>query len=174
MDELEAVLKLKLGDKETLNFFFNKYYNRLIAYVMTYNQDIFFAEDIVQQAFVKFWLNRAKLDETRSPKNYLYTITFNLYVDAAKKADKERQCFYEVWKRSLDETIQEDDTIFEDRIHKMNTILSTLPPKCKKIVQLNKVEGVKYRDIALQLDISIKTVESQMRIAFQKIRKEFC
>jgi RNA polymerase sigma-70 factor (ECF subfamily) len=64
MDELEAVSKLKGGDKQALNFFFNKYYNRLVAYIVTYNHDNVLAEDMVQQAFIKLWVNRERLDTT--------------------------------------------------------------------------------------------------------------
>ena len=55
----------------------------------------------------------------------------------------------------------------------MKNTIEALPPKCKEIIYLNKVQGIKYSEIANQLDISIKTVESQMRIAFKKIRKAF-
>jgi RNA polymerase sigma-70 factor (ECF subfamily) len=173
MDELEAVSKLKGGDKQALNFFFNKYYNRLVAYIVTYNHDNVLAEDVVQQAFIKLWVNRERLDTTKSPKNYLYTIAFNLFVDSVKKRKKEQQFLIDTWNTSLNPILEEDDMALENRIKKMQKIIATLPPKCKEIIHLNKIEGVKYKDIAIKLGISIKTVESQMRIAFQKIRNEF-
>jgi RNA polymerase sigma-70 factor (ECF subfamily) len=173
MDELEAVLKLKIGDKQALNFFFNKYYDRLVAYIITYNHDKVLAEDIVQQAFIKLWINRKKLDSSKSPKNYLYTIAYNIFIDSTKKKKKEQQYLNEVWKKSLESIVEEDEGVLENRVQKMKLVLNTLPPKCKEIIQLNKIDGVKYKDIAQQLGISIKTVESQMRIAFQKIRSEF-
>lgn len=172
-EELNYVLKLKRGDKDALNFFFNKYYNRLLAYVITYNHNKVAAEDIVQQAFIKLWLNRKKLDGSKSPKNYLYTIAYNLFIDSTKKNQKEQNYLNEVWKKSLEQVIEEDEQALESRIQKIKSLMGTLPPKCKEILHLNKVEGVKYKDIALRLGISIKTVESQMRIAFQKIREEF-
>ena len=55
----------------------------------------------------------------------------------------------------------------------MRQVIDTLPPKCKEIIQMNKIQGIIYRDIADQMGISIKTVESQMRIAFTKIREAF-
>ncbi|WP_084532603.1 RNA polymerase sigma factor [Arenibacter palladensis] len=52
-------------------------------------------------------------------------------------------------------------------------IVAKLPPKCREILLLNKRDGLKYKEIALKLNVSEKTVESQMRIAFKKIRGEF-
>ena len=59
------------------------------------------------------------------------------------------------------------------RTKKLIEIIEELPPKCKEILLLNKREGKKYHEIAEQLQISIKTVESQMRIAYKKIREGF-
>jgi len=61
----------------------------------------------------------------------------------------------------------------EKRLEKLKAIIETLPEKCKEILLLNKMDGLKYREIAIKLNISIKTVEAQMRIAFQKIREGF-
>jgi RNA polymerase sigma-70 factor (ECF subfamily) len=69
--------------------------------------------------------------------------------------------------------IQEDSDVLEERIQKMKQVIDSLPPKCKEIIMLNKIQGVKYKDIAEQMGISVKTVESQMRIAFTKIREAF-
>ncbi|GAA3604747.1 RNA polymerase sigma-70 factor [Flavivirga amylovorans] len=173
MNELEAVLKLKKGEEEGFNFFFDKYYNRLVAYIVTFNNDKEKAEDIVQDAFINFWKNRAKLDPNKSPKSYLYSITLNRFIDTINKNKKEQLYLSEIWKRSLESVIEEDDFVLEKRLKKMNQILVNLPPKCKKIILLNKIEGLKYKDIAVSLGISIKTVESQMRIAFKKIREGF-
>ena len=62
-------------------------------------------------------------------------------------------------------------TLFENQ--KIKQVIDSLPPKCKEIILLNKIQGVKYKDIADQMGISVKTVESQMRIAFTKIREAF-
>ena len=55
----------------------------------------------------------------------------------------------------------------------MRQVIDSLPPKCREIIMLNKIQGVKYKEIADQMGISVKTVESQMRIAFTKIREAF-
>ncbi|WP_255518108.1 sigma-70 family RNA polymerase sigma factor [Fulvivirga sp. M361] len=69
--------------------------------------------------------------------------------------------------------MKEDTESLEKRIEKVKQVVDSLPPKCQEIIRLNKLEGIKYKDIAVRMDISVKTVESQMRIAFKKIREAF-
>ncbi len=173
MDEIKLVNSLISGDKIAFKFFFENYYTRLVAYITSFNHNKVQSEDIVQQAFINFWENREKLDGTKSPRSYLYAITYNLYIDSVKKTKKNNSILDILGEQALREIIKEDNELFEKRIYKMKCVIDTLPPKCKEIIQYNKVDGIKYSEIAKKMGISIKTVESQMRIAFQKIRKEF-
>lgn len=172
-EEIDLVSSLKKGDRLAFKFFFENYYGRLVAYITTYTHNKIQSEDIVQQAFISFWEEKEKLDATKSPRSYLYAIAYNRYIDTIKKAKRQEKFLDIVWERALRERITEDNDLFEKRIAKMNSIIETLPPKCKEIIMLNKVQGVKYNEIAERMDISIKTVESQMRIAFRKIREGF-
>lgn len=173
MNDIEVVKALKKGDKTAFRHLFERYYDRLVAYIITYTHNQARSEDIVQQAFIDLWDDKNKLDSDRSPRNYLYSIAYNRYIDSINKAKRRDRLLDELWERALRERIKEDREQLEKRIEKMRQIIASLPPKCKKILQLNKVEGVKYKEIAEEMGISVKTVESQMRIAFQKIRDGF-
>ncbi|MGB7395816.1 MAG: RNA polymerase sigma-70 factor [Pricia sp.] len=173
MNDLEAVKALRNGDRLAFRYLFNKYYDRLVAYITTYTHDKWLSEDIVQQAFINLWNDKLKLDERKSPKAYLYAIAYNQYIDTVKGAKKREKLLDQVWERALRDKIEEDTEIMEKRIRKMKQIIEALPPRCKEIIQMNKMQGIKYNEIAEQLGVSIKTVESQMRIAFTKIREAF-
>ena len=173
MNEMDAVVALKKDSDKAFRYLFDRYYDRLVAYIVTFTHNKMKAEDIVQQAFVNLWNDRQKLDEIKSPKNYLYAIAYNRYADSIKKEKRRSKLLDDIWYRSLNMRIEEDHELLEKRINKLNTIIESLPPKCKKIIQLNKMEGVKYKEIASLMGISIKTVEAQMSIAFKKIRKGF-
>lgn len=173
MDDLEAVKALKSGDRKAFKYLFEKYYDRLVAYITTYCHNPSVSEDIVQQAFINLWDDKSKLNEGKSPKGYLYAIAHNRYIDTVKKEQKREELLNQIWERALRDRIQEDTETMERRIRKMKEVIETLPPKCKEIIYMNKIQGIKYREIAEQKGISIKTVESQMRIAFTKIREAF-
>ena len=164
---------MKKGDRSDFRYLFNTFYDRLVAYITTFNHDKIQSEDIVQHAFIRLWEDKSKLDETKSPKAYLYAIAYNRYIDTIKKVKKQEKLLSQIWERALVERIQEDSDALEERIQKMRLVIDSLPPKCKEIIMLNKIQGVKYKEIADQMGISVKTVESQMRIAFTKIREAF-
>ncbi|TRX54307.1 sigma-70 family RNA polymerase sigma factor [Fulvivirga sp. M361] len=86
MDEVEAAKALKKGDRAVSRYFFERYYDRLIAYITTYTRDKLQSEDIVQEAFINLWKDRDKLDPTKSPKSYLYAIAYNRCIDSLEKA----------------------------------------------------------------------------------------
>lgn len=173
MSEIEAVIAMKKGDRIAFRYLFNTFYDRLVSYITTYTHDKIQSEDIVQHAFIRFWEDRSKLDDTKSPKSYLYAIAYNRYIDNVKKAKKQEKLLSQIWERALVERIEEDSDALEKRIQKMKQVIDSLPPKCREIIMLNKIQGVKYKEIADQMGISVKTVESQMRIAFTKIREAF-
>lgn len=173
MNDLEAAKALKKGDKLAFRYLFDQYYDRLVAYITTYSNDKEISEDIVQQAFINLWEDRLKLDEQKSPRNYLYAIARNRYMDTVKKIKKREKFLNQIWERALRDRIEEDTETLEKRIQKMKNVIDSLPPKCREIIQMNKVQEIKYKEIAEQLGISVKTVESQMRIAFTKIRDAF-
>nr|WP_299384059.1 RNA polymerase sigma-70 factor [Allomuricauda sp.] len=173
MGEIDAVRALREGDKKAFQYFFNSYYDRLMAYITTFTHNSTQSEDIVQQAFIDLWKDRVKLHPNKSPKNYLYSIAYHRYIDSVHKSKRRERLLDELWEKSLRDRIQADNEVLEKRVERIKAIMQSLPPRCKEIIYLNKVEGLRYKDIADKLQISTKTVESQMRIAFKKIREGF-
>ncbi|WP_067149509.1 RNA polymerase sigma factor [Pseudotamlana agarivorans] len=173
MNDIDAVKALKEGDESAFRYLFYQYYDRLVAYIVTYTHDKMSAEDIVQQAFIDFWNNKSKLDTIRSPKNYLYSIAYNRFIDTIHTEKRQSNLLDQIYERALRDKIEEDTEQLDERVKRMKAIIESLPPKCKTILEMNKVKGIKYREIAEIMDISIKTVEAQMSIAFKKIRKGF-
>ena len=173
MDEIEAIEAVKRGDRNAFKYVFEQYYNRLVAYITTYTHNKVISEDIVQQTFVNLWEDREKININKSFQGYIYKIAYHRYIDSIKKEKKRSQKLNELWEHALANRIIEDEEVTENRIIKLTSIIETLPPKSKEVIMLNKVHGIKYKDIAIQMGISIKTVESHMRSAFIKIRKEF-
>jgi len=161
MNELEATERVKEGDENAFKYIFNLYYDRLVAYICTYTP------------FIDLWNNKEKLDINKSPRNYLYSIAYNRFIDSINKDKKQNNLLDLVYENALRDRIDQDNEALEDRVKKMNLIIESLPPKCRQILEMNKIKGIKYQEIAKIKGISIKTVESQMSIAFKKIRKGF-
>ncbi|WP_232517428.1 RNA polymerase sigma factor [Aquimarina sp. AD10] len=129
------------------------------------------AEDIVQNVMLNVWKNKEKLNINTSVKNYLYKSCYNELIDSYKKNKKELSYIERIKKETLDFFVEEDSNYIKNRIRLVNIEIEKLPPKCKEIFILNKIQGFKYREIAEQLDISIKTVETHMSKAMSRIKE---
>ena len=130
------------------------------------------AEDIVQEVFVKLWEKRHSININSSLKSYLFKAAYNAYIDSVRKEQRSDVFLTELKYHAL-QFYTEEINGSEEKMTKIKIIVDKLPQKCKQIFLLSKSGGLKNKEIANSLSISIKTVESQMRIAFQKIRNEF-
>ena len=130
------------------------------------------AEDIVQEVFVKLWDKRHSININSSLKSYLFKAAYNAHIDRVRREQRNNLFLTELKYHAL-QSYTEEINGSEEKMTKIKMIVDQLPQKCKQIFLLSKSEGLKNKEIAISLSISIKTVESQMRIAFQKIRNEF-
>ena len=173
MNDSILIEAIRQDDNAAFEELFNRYYKPLVAYITTFTNDFELSEDIVQQTFITIWTQRKKLPLLKSIKNYLHTVSYHAFVDHYKKSKRDDAFFDDLKEKALRDSIEEDSELIEKRILKLIQIVESLPPRCREILKLNKIEGLKYAEIAKKLDLSVKTVESQMRIAFQKIREGF-
>ena len=164
--------RIQNDNKQDFNNLFKSCYRMLCLYIVQFTKNMDDAEDIVQEVFVKLWMKRHSININSSLKSYLFKATYNAYIDSARKEQRNNFYLTELKYQALQP--QTEEIIgFEEKIKKVKVIVDQLPQKCKQIFLLSKSEGLKNKEIAMSLSISIKTVESQMRIAFRKIRNEF-
>jgi len=173
MSTEELVTALQEGDRVAFEFLFTRYYGALVGYISTLTQNQQQSEDIVQHSFIILWEKRNQLLKDTSPKNYLYTIAYNRYIDLCRKALRKIDLLEELRLKNLRNRIDEDHDFLDRRIAKLKKIIEGLPPRCKEVLYLSRQRGLEYIEIAEQLNISPRTVEEQIRIAFKKIRKAF-
>lgn len=90
MNERRLILGLKKGDHDSYETLFDLYYAKFVNFADTVIRDRTAAKDIVQEAFIRIWLNRDKLNENQSIENYIYVIVKRLVINHirdSKKAD---------------------------------------------------------------------------------------
>jgi RNA polymerase sigma-70 factor (ECF subfamily) len=160
-------------DDAVFQVIFKKYFTILCTYCQHhYSFDLELAKEAVHTSFIKLWENRKTLDSDLSVKAYLYSIVRNSCLDVIRHQMVKRK--YEKYiQQHFSESDFEHDLNFADTKLLKDTIdhaVSTLPPKMRKIFELSRYQGLKYAQIAKELDISVKTVETQMSRALQKLR----
>lgn len=159
-------------DSSAFEFLYNNFYDKLIRVGLYYLGKEALAEDAISEVFFKLWAGRKKLSKVENLENYLFTMTKNqcLYVLRINK----RIVFDE---EAIDSSQQiiinnpESNLISVEFIEYYNKKVQELPPKCKLIYLMVKEDGLKYKEAASILNISVKTVENQMTKAIGHVRK---
>lgn len=150
---------------------FKTHYNALHAYANMLLKDIDAAEEVVQAMFLKLWEKRQLLEVQTSVKAYLYKCVYNDSLNLLKheKVKSKYQDFTMHTMNTHADAASSKVELTELR-QKLNVALNELPEQCRTIFQLSRFEELKYREIAEQLSISVKTVESQMSKALKILR----
>ncbi len=162
---------LKAGDKAIFEEMYRLYYTPLCYYCTRYVNEIADAEEIVQNLFFKLWMNRETLEINSSVKSYLYRSVQNYalnYLNQNKVKEK-----YLIDKKHM-VTPYYDNGHLKMEEAELESVLKIaileMPEKRRRIFELSRFNGLKYGQIADQLAISVKTVESQMTKALKHLR----
>ena len=170
---------LKEGNQQVFESISEKFYGQLFVYAREYVLNVDVAHEMVQDTFLKLWEKRANLDDNTQLQSFLYRVTRNTCLNYlkhlavqekfrqfAKSRQIETHLNYSALNHSSAELL-----ISAELEEKINETIESLPPKCKQIFLMSRYEDKKYREIAEELGISIKTVENQIQKALKVLRK---
>lgn len=136
------------------------------------------AEELVSDVFVKLWQIRSQLNAVDNLKLYLFGITKNFSLSYLTKASKNLSIQLDdmdLNETDIESVIEfknpEDLYISKETIKNVMKAIQGLPPQCQIIFSLVKVEGLRYKEVARLLDISVFTVRNQVAIATKKIEE---
>lgn len=134
------------------------------------------AQELVSDVFIKLWQIRSQLNTIDNLKPYLFGITKNFSLSYLAKASKNLSIQLEdidVDEMDIESLIEfknpEDIYISKETIKNIIQAIQNLPPQCQMIFSLVKVEGLKYKEVAKLLNLSMFTVRNQVAIATKKI-----
>lgn len=161
--------------------FYITWYSRVKHFARDYVLSDEEAENIAQDVFLEFYQKRAELGFHINLIAYLFTSVKNKCIDhlrrklmeqeATAKMQEEFDLSFRMKFDSLEAFNMEG--LSENNIKGIiEKALNTLPGRCREIFIMSKIEGKKQREIAEELNVSVKTIESQMTIAYKKLREE--
>ncbi|MEH6535560.1 MAG: RNA polymerase sigma-70 factor [Psychroserpens sp.] len=155
---------------KTFESIYRKYAKDLRRFIFYKTQDIDKAEDILQETFIKLWDNCGKVNH-ESVKSYLYTVASNTFLNIVKHEQVVRKHQQSLVNHTTNES-PEFIMLEKEFMEKLDRTINTLPEKQKEVFLLNRIEKKKYKEIAVQLDISVKAVEKRMHLALLVIRRD--
>lgn len=156
------------------------WYGRLRIFALSYIKNPDDAEDLVQETLVKLWESKIDLSTCENVGALLYTILKNKCLDYIKhrvvRLKHNNEMLGEYNFLSTNQCALEDESITlitNNQIKEaLNSALAKLPKQTRDVFVMNKFRDLKYREIAQELGISVKTVEYHINRAFVLLRKE--
>jgi len=130
------------------------------------------AKDVVQDVFLQLWRTRNNLKIVHSSRAYLYRAVVN---GSLKYLAKSKRTIRVVEDSPLHPDLRhrdvEEEIGYQELEREYKKALDLLPQKCRAIFVLSRHEEMKYKEIAGHLEVSVKTVETQMSIALKRLRE---
>lgn len=176
-DDILLLKQFKSGNEQIFEHFFNTYYNNIVGFCVQFVYNESEAKSIAQEAFVNLWLNKEKIDSLNGIKSFLYTYSKSKCLNAIRHQkvkekyknqtlnDKEKQLNIEVLNSMKFDTMSllELENLITQSVY-------DLPDKTQEIFVKKRFENKKNREIASELNISIKTVEAHITKALSILK----
>ncbi len=169
--ESELVSRIRDDDATAFEKLFFAYCQPLIDFTRRFVQDTASAENIVQDVFLKIWMTRKQLNPSSNIRSFLYTIAKNEALKQLRHEDVRRQSTAEL-RSSSARILTPEETVSQQEIGtSIRQAIGELPEQCRIIFSMNRFDRFTYAEIAEIMDLSIKTVETQMGRALEALRK---
>jgi len=174
-DEPVLIKELAVGNESAYEYIFMSFYDPLCLYANKIVHDLDMAEDLVHNSLCNLWIKRNDLTIKTSVKSYLYRSVCNACLNHIKARKTENEFFQEKYYEYISKDIllsphKEMEIMTKELGEQISSAIDSLPEKCRIIFELSRISGLKMREIAEELDISINTVQTQLAIALKKLR----
>lgn len=176
-EENKYVSELRKDKETAFDAVFNHYFPKLMRFAMEYVHDTEVAREIVQDTFLKLWEIRKSIDPDTRLASLLYTITRNDALNYLKqlihkqKYIDDRKRYYENQLNYIALRDESSQSLMYDELNEeITNVINELPEKCREVFTLSRNDGLKYKDIADKLNISVKTVETHISEALKRLR----
>ncbi len=172
--KLEKILQQLINDDKTaLEQLFNYFYPRLYNFSRAFLKLEEGIDDILQEVFLKIWLNRRNIKSADTFNSYIFTITKNLLLNELRSRLNEQKTRDKILKLSVaEEFLLSEQIEFQELKGKIDLMVMEMPERQREVFTLSRVEGLSHKEIAKKLDISEKTVEYHIRQAISVLKKK--
>lgn len=174
IEEREQLLLLKKGNYAAFDALYSVYSPRILGRLIRLLGNENTAEELLQDLFFRVWEKRAQIDVAQSFRGYLFTIAQNLVYDYFRKQSLDER-YREEFIRNYSELYGhiEEDLILKQTEERLMKSIDNLPPQCRQVYVLFKLEGKSYAEISQLLGVSKSTINNHLTKANSILKKEF-
>ena len=179
MDNKELITEIRAGNREAFDYMCGLYYTPLMSYARLLVGDSW-AQDIVQDVFLKVWDRRATISVSDSLRPYLLRAIYNRALNSIRGASYRQQYRNEYAERIERLSAQTYDPDANEVIRKLylkddmaaiEDVVRLLPDRCCQIFRMSYINGLSHKEIALRLGISVSTVDNHIYKALKVLRE---
>ncbi len=164
--------RLRAGDEAAFDALFRGWYAPLVQFADRLLKDREAAEEVVQDVMLELWKRRETLIISGSPQGYLYQSTRNRSLNRIRHLKVEnRDDDFDADSLPTRSTTDAETGAMELE-EALRRAVDSLPPRCRQVFELNRVQGLKYAEVASALGVSVKAVEAHMARALRTLREE--
>ena len=171
-NEKELLLQLANGSEKAFTAIFYHYRGKLYHYIFTITSSREMAEDTVHDVFLKIWNARQKLASIENMNAYLYRVCHNEVISGLRRMAKETLILAELQQESMLFLTDVDPASQREIRASIQQAVNKLSPQQRKIFLLSRQDGLKHKQIAEQLGVSINTIKTHLGQALRFLREE--
>lgn len=169
--DIEIVRQMAKGDEKAFRTLFERYYTPLSVYADKILNDMDAAIDIVQSLFVTIYENRTELN-VNNVRSFLYQSVQNRCLNELKHRKVITQYSAHAMNFGTEESNETDELIEVSELEaRLAQAINELPTQCRKIFEMSRIDGMSNSEIAERLDLSKRTVETQISKALKHLRE---
>lgn len=179
ISEEQRFISFKKGDKKAFEFYFDFYFGKITGFCTQFLGDDDEAQSVAQEAFIKLWLNRAKVQKISGVKSFLYTSAKTQCLDVLRhRAVKGKYLNVKLneqevrFNSEILSSLNFDDVSFAELEALVEKTILKLPLKCKTVFIKSRYENKKNHEIAEELNVSVKAVEANITRALKYFKVE--
>jgi RNA polymerase sigma-70 factor (ECF subfamily) len=163
--------QLREGDIHAFKTLFESLYSHLLNYGLSLTRDIEVSKELIQEIFLKLWENREKTEIRGSLKAYLFTAMNNRALNWIRHEKIKRAYENESLKDALT-GVELPSHISPFLTEAIKNAIDSLPERALQVFSLTQLENISHKEAALQMGISVKTVENQLNRARKILQKK--
>jgi RNA polymerase sigma-70 factor (family 1) len=173
-NEIELLSHIAQGDERAFTVIFQHYYAILKPFVRKYTDSRIEADEIIQQTFIRVWLNRDKLPEIQNFHAWIFKIVsreYLLFLRGKMQVQKGIDQLSQHQRNVPEAEMPQDNFQLSEMRHHISEAVNLLPEQRRRIYQMSRDEGLKIFEIADELSLSPNTVKNALTTALKQIRE---
>lgn len=160
------------NDRAAFKAIFSEHYQNVCRTIHRYIVDPGLTEDLAQEVFVRLWQKRQKLQINSNLPAYLRRMAVNEALGYLRKKTRFQADELPIHLPGFIAPSADEQLGMNELQYRIQKAVSGLPDRCRLVFELSRYEELSNREIAEQLEISVKTVENQMTKALRTLREE--